>query len=339
MNIDKLEWLLDWDKNCLISGESDVKYLLGDAYIKWVEILIRDRVVKILADLLIMDTVAAATDKKYEIFDSRNKDVMKWVFGWIRELSVDSEVTTLAKQKLLIWYWVETVLAENSILTNFRLLKNEKEVEILDQSQRINIEAFERVKSLIKIGMTEEEISRLIKIKHLELWASGESFEPIVAFTENGANPHHISWRIKKLTWEDQILIDMWCVYRWYCSDMTRVVFMPNVPKEQLELYELVMDTTYKCLEYGKIEMTYREMYDKTKELLWENSELFIHSLSHWIWIDVHEIPLWSSGFDMKIEEWSVFSIEPWIYFPGKYGFRYEIVALATKDWLVELGV
>lgn len=33
--------------------------------------------------------------------------------------------------------------------------------------------------------MSELEIANLIKIKHLEFGASGESFEPIVAFSED----------------------------------------------------------------------------------------------------------------------------------------------------------
>lgn len=337
MNLEKLHWALDWDKTYLLSSESDMKYLMWQSYIKWVEILYRDKVINILADILIIDTVRQSTSSKYPLFDSRSKPAMEEAFSWIDELYVDADSVTLSKRDELIWYWVLNVIWEKGLLKNLRLYKTDEEITILKEAQDINMKAFIEVTKLIRVWMSELEIANLIKIKHLEFGASGESFEPIVAFNEDWANPHHINSPTRLLRDDDQVLIDMWCIYKNYCSDMTRVLFMDKVPEEQKQLYELVRNTTYECLSFIKIWMTYKEVYDKAKKLLWEHSELFIHSLSHWIWIDVHEIPLGSRWFDMKIEEWHVFSIEPWIYFPWKYGFRYEIMAVVKDNWAIKL--
>jgi len=37
------------------------------------------------------------------------------------------------------------------------------------------------------------------------------------------------------------------------------------------------------------------------------------------------------------IQENEVFTIEPGLYFPGRYGFRYEKIVVATKDGLVDI--
>ena len=87
------------------------------------------------------------------------------------------------------------------------------------------MQALEAVVKTLRSGMSESEIANLIKIKHLELGAEGESFDPVVAIGENGAEPHHMSSPDRHLRSGEQVLIDMGCAYQGYCSDMTRVVF------------------------------------------------------------------------------------------------------------------
>ena len=55
----------------------------------------------------------------------------------------------------------------------------------------------------------------------LELGASNNSFDPIVASGKNGAIPHH-SPSSKIIESNELITIDIGCVYDGYCSDITR---------------------------------------------------------------------------------------------------------------------
>jgi Xaa-Pro aminopeptidase len=52
--------------------------------------------------------------------------------------------------------------------------------------------------------------------------ASGSSFNTIVSFGENAANPHSFPTD-RKLKKNEFILVDAGCVYKSYCSDITRV--------------------------------------------------------------------------------------------------------------------
>jgi len=63
-------------------------------------------------------------------------------------------------------------------------VKTNEEIRAIRRSQEINLKAFQSVLSEVKLGMTEFEIAALMKIWHIKLGATGESFEPIVAFAE-----------------------------------------------------------------------------------------------------------------------------------------------------------
>lgn len=336
MQIARLNEYLEWDKNYLFTGVWDLKYLLWKSYIEWVELLVKSSVINILADKRLSWTIRDNIWEGYPILDSRNDEIMKSVFTWIDNLIVNWYELSMRRETDLMSLWVENVVWLNSIIPQMRSIKQTDEIELLRQSQWINIKAFDNIKSIIKLWMSEAKIARLIKIEHLKLWADWESFEPIVAFGENWANPHHINSSDRILTPKDQILIDMWCVYGWYCSDMTRVIFMDDAPQIQKDLYEMVKKVTYDCIEYWKVWMKFIELHKKAEELLWEHKETFWHWLSHSVWVEIHESPS-SRNKDAIIQVWNVFSIEPGIYLEKKYWFRYEIMVVATTDWLVEL--
>lgn len=56
--------------------------------------------------------------------------------------------------------------------------------------------------------------------------------------------------------------------------------------------------------------------------------EYFTHSLGHGIGLDVHEAPRVSIKSEDVIEAGMVFTIEPGIYLPGKFGVRWEDIVI-----------
>ena len=58
----------------------------------------------------------------------------------------------------------------------------------------------------------------------------------------------------------------------------------------------------------------------------------FIHRLGHNIGIECHEPPDVSGVSEVVAKPGMVFSIEPGIYLPGKYGVRIEDLVLVTED-------
>ena len=52
--------------------------------------------------------------------------------------------------------------------------------------------------------------------------------------------------------------------------------------------------------------------------------KFFTHSLGHGIGINIHEFPTLSSKGEAALQDGMVFSIEPGVYFEGKFGIRIE---------------
>ena len=66
---------------------------------------------------------------------------------------------------------------------------------------------------------------------------------------------------------------------------------------------------------------SYKKLDQLARKKLGKNAKYFIHGLGHGVGIDIHETPVYTHA---KVEKGHVFTIEPGIYFPGKFGLRIE---------------
>ena len=60
--------------------------------------------------------------------------------------------------------------------------------------------------------------------------------------------------------------------------------------------------------------------------------EYFMHRTGHGMGIEVHETPYITASSQTVLEEGMVFSIEPGIYLPGRFGIRLEDIVILRKD-------
>jgi len=281
----------------------------------------------ILCDLR---TSALFDRENYQICDQRSE----WgdIFARYAVLDTDPDFLTQTLREKIEAYGVR-LSSVNSPITRKRVIKTQTEIELIQTSQKLNKSVYERILPFLVPGVTENEIARKIQILQLELWASGPSFPPIVAFWENSAVPHH-SPTERKLIPTDIILIDMWLIYSWYCSDMTRMVYQENIPDEARKIGELVTGVTDEIITWAKPGMKVVELDRKARELLGEHEKYFTHSLGHGVGLDIHEAPHVSSKSDEILEPWMIITIEPGIYIAGKYGARYEEMVIVDKEKL-----
>ena len=183
------------------------------------------------------------------------------------------------------------------------------------------------------LDLSEVEVASKLKDIYQKLGATDISFDTIVAYGKNGANPHHEN-DDSRLNPGDSIIIDMGCKYQGYCSDMTRTVFYKEVSQEAKEVYELVKaanEAAEAIIKPGvklcDIDKTARDLITKAGY-----GKEFNHRLGHFIGKDVHEYGDVSVNFDLEVQEGMVFSIEPGVYLAGKFGVRIEDLVLVTKD-------
>ena len=126
----------------------------------------------------------------------------------------------------------------------------------------------------------------------------------------------------------------MGCKYKGYCSDMTRTVFYQEVSDEARNVYELVKAANEAAEAIIRPGVKLCDIDKTARDLITEAGygKEFNHRLGHFIGKDVHEYGDVSINFDLEVEEGMIFSIEPGIYLPGKFGVRIEDLVMVTKD-------
>ena len=60
--------------------------------------------------------------------------------------------------------------------------------------------------------------------------------------------------------------------------------------------------------------------------------EYFVHRTGHGMGVEVHEQPYLTSVSETVLETGMVFSIEPGIYLPGRFGIRLEDIVILRED-------
>ncbi len=229
-----------------------------------------------------------------------------------------------------------------------RAIKDTEEIKLIAKACEIGDQVFAGILKKIKAGITEKqlafEIDSAIRKEGFE-----PSFRTIVAFGSNAAHPHHQSTD-KPLTINDEqsssmsklILMDFGVVYKNYCSDMTRTVFFGKASEEQKKMYETVLTSQQKAVEFinaKKGQKIKASDVDKIARdyILKQGFPSIPHSLGHGIGLEVHEHPHLSPKSKELLEEGMVFSIEPGIYLIGEGGVRVEDLYVLQNSKILPL--
>ena len=224
-----------------------------------------------------------------------------------------------------------------------RMIKSDKELEIIQKAVRFGAEAFEAFKKEIETGIDEYELSFRFKEK-LTLRGRRElSFEPIVAINENAAKPHaQVSEKI--LQKGDLLLLDAGLKYCRYCSDRTRTVFIGDEismskrqkfkNKEIQKAYDTVLKAQEAAIKAIKVGRPIKELDKIARDIIQKAGygKYFVHSLGHGVGLDIHEWPYVNSRNEIPIQNGMVFTIEPGIYIPGEFGIRIEDMVMIKND-------
>ncbi len=225
-----------------------------------------------------------------------------------------------------------------------RIVKSDEEIKILKKASQKGAKAFDKFAKFVRekgVGLSEEELffeaEKILKNKG----KLGLSFSPIIGINENAAKPHALPSK-KKLKEGDLLLFDAGVLYKRYCSDRTRTAEVGadfNFKKEQKfkdkfrqKIYDLVLraqEASIKAVRLGvkasEIDKAGRDVIEKAGY-----GKYFIHSTGHGVGVDIHELPVIGRRGDTIIEENMVFSVEPGIYLPGRFGVRIEDVVVST---------
>ena len=227
---------------------------------------------------------------------------------------------------------------EEAIIAAKRAVKTEEEISFIVTAQQIAEGALKRAISHTKPGMTERELMAEINYEMVMGGAEKYSFETIVAFGANSAQPHHHP-SDRKLEKNELILVDMGAKYRGYCSDMTRTFCIGNPGKQLFDVYNIVKSAQEYAIKNIKAGMTCHDVDALAREYIKSNGygENFGHSFGHGVGVDIHEDPRVGSGSETVLKPGMVITAEPGIYLPGLGGVRIEDMLVVKEDGVTDI--
>lgn len=230
------------------------------------------------------------------------------------------------------------VLLASEIFDELRMIKSEEEIAIIKEGIRISIKSFECFLSRINNKMSEKVLANTLKQCMLENGADKPSFELIVTSGPNAAMPHlNYTDRIPKEG--EPIVVDFGVKYKGYSTDMTRIVTFGKLNSEALKVYQIVREAqelaeskVSKGMIAGDLDKIAHD-YISSKGY----GQYFIHRLGHGIGIDVHEKPYIAIGNNQHLDNGMVFTVEPGIYIPNRFGIRLEDMVAILNDMPIVL--
>jgi Xaa-Pro aminopeptidase len=220
------------------------------------------------------------------------------------------------------------------VVSKLRAQKLPSEVKRIKKACEISSKAYAEFKKNLKPGISEQQAAQMLNGIMTRLGGHGLAFDTIVAFGENGANPH-AQPSGRKLKREEAVLIDYGCKFEGYCSDITRAFWFGKKPSAEFKkIYAVVKGAHDAAVKAAKPGMIAGDLDAAARGYIQENSGLakhFVHTLGHGLGLYIHEAPRVAVGSGEILREGSVFTIEPGLYFEGKLGIRYENTILLTK--------
>lgn len=218
-------------------------------------------------------------------------------------------------------------------LSALRSVKTHEELECIKMAEAIGDKAFEEVLNWIKPGMTELEVAAYLEYTMKSNGAEGLSFETIVASGVHSSMPHAVP-TTKKLEQGDFVTMDFGCIYKGYCSDMTRTIVIGKANDRQRKVYDTVLQAQLKVLDFIKAGYQGKEIDKIAREFIYQAGYegCFGHSLGHSVGLFIHEEPRLSMKEERIIETNVVVTVEPGIYIKDFGGVRIEDLVVVTED-------
>ncbi len=213
-------------------------------------------------------------------------------------------------------------------LRNLRAVKTREEIEILREGVRKSDGVYRELLRLIEPGMTELEVRSRIVEGMFRAGARGESFPTIVASGPASAVPH---WETseERIRENAPLLIDMGLLWKGYCTDFTRTLYVGRPDPEFVKVYTVVRDAHLFALEKVKVGVRIGDIDRAARSYISKKrlGRFFTHSTGHGVGVEIHEHPrIYHRGESASevVEEGMVFTLEPGVYLPGRFGVRLE---------------
>ncbi|MFU9135545.1 Xaa-Pro aminopeptidase [Erwinia tasmaniensis] len=242
-----------------------------------------------------------------------------------------------------------------------RLIKSPEEQALLREAGRISALAHTRAMQACRPGMFEYQLEGEIHHEFNRHGARYPSYNTIVGAGENGCILHYTE-NESRMRDGDLVLIDAGCEYQGYAGDITRT-FPVNgkFSAPQRAIYDIVLASLNTALRLFRPGTSIREVNAQVVRIMVSglvrlgvlegdidtlieeqaHRQFFMHGLSHWLGLDVHDVGFYGTDRDRVLEPGMVITIEPGLYIapdadvPAEYrgiGIRIEDDVIITAE-------
>jgi Xaa-Pro aminopeptidase len=220
----------------------------------------------------------------------------------------------------------------SSLVGELRLRKDDAELERMTRAGELVSAGIDLAQEIAEPGMTERQLKRRIEELMLDSGADAGDFV-LVQAGANAASGHHNADDTVLRTGEP-VLFDISARLDGYWSDTTQQVFLGEVPDEYRSHYELVARAQEAGLQAAVVGATAHDVDAAASAPILEAGlgEFTGPRTGHGIGVGIHEAPSVVEGDRTELLAGTVITVEPGVYFPGRYGIRIEDTVAITAD-------
>ena len=258
----------------------------------------------------------------------RRKRARTWIAG------IEAEHFTVADRKRLGALLPSGVRLRDtrSAVERLRLVKDSDELARIREAVGLGAKLFDRALEVAREGVTEVEVAAEMELVARRAGADGMSFPTIIASGARSALPHGRA-SAEPIPSGGFVVCDFGVILAGYCSDQTRTVWVGSLSAEARRVYDAVREAQQAAVEAVRADISAGDIDAVARNVLRkaELAEHFTHSTGHGVGLEVHESPRIAAGQRDLLEPGMVITIEPGVYFPGKWGVRIEDMILVTS--------
>lgn len=223
------------------------------------------------------------------------------------------------------------VIKADDIMINLRMKKSNNEVELMKQSSRITLKAFEAGLNNIQPGMEEVEVSGFIVGEMFKNKAENFAFAPYIL---SGQRTNQAISRAshKVILKNEPIQFSFGCRYNNYSSSIGRPLCIGKMPKKYRELVNIGIEAEELVISSLKPGIPAKEVFKKYWEFLVNKdySNYFLYGPCHGTGVMECEHPFLESDSDYLLKEGMTFQVDIFLG-DNEFGLRFEDGALITS--------
>jgi Xaa-Pro aminopeptidase len=257
--------------------------------------------------------------------------------GWT--IGIEGEHLSVAEKKRLADLLPSGLRLRDAPATveRARMVKDDDELGLLRAAVKLGATLFDRALEVLRPGIKEAEVAAEMEYAARRAGAEEMSFPTIIASGARSALPHGRATQ-QTITPGGFVVCDFGVILAGYCSDQTRTVWVGAasgvVSQEARQAYESVREAQQAAIAAVRPGIGVAEVDAAAREVLRKAGlgRYFTHSTGHGVGLEIHEAPRIAAGQKEALKPGMVITIEPGVYFPGKWGVRIEDMVAVSKD-------